>query len=85
MINYFVMSAVFIILSFVQVYLRQVPGSLGEQRTAGCLPQCDFFVFGVKPRPKGLVIGANILVGFTTVFDRTSKRLGFSKSTCNCE
>lgn len=33
----------------------------------------------------GMVVGANVMLGFTTVFDREQKRIGFAKSTCQCE
>ncbi len=86
-----------------QTYLRQVSGSQEEMEETECLPQCDFYVLGIKSRQKGvlgvgrynqlnflfmasgMVIGGNVMLGFTTVFDRERKRVGFAKSTCSCK
>lgn len=70
-----------------------------------CHPVCDFFVFGIKKRKKGVhtvyryqkldvgqhpfsigtIIGGNVMLGFTTVFDREAGKIGFAKSTCQCK
>lgn len=66
-----------------QVYLRRVSGTAEEQLQTNCLPECDFFVLGVRERDTGSVLGAAVMLGYTVVFDRAHKRIGFATSPCN--
>jgi len=40
------------------------------------------FVFGIKSRKTGIVLGSDLLTGYDVVYDRENSRIGFSPTTC---
>ncbi|TRY59450.1 hypothetical protein DNTS_002175 [Danionella cerebrum] len=58
-----------------QQYLRPVEDVASAQE--------DCFKFAVSQSSTGTVMGAVIMEGFTVVFDRGNKRIGFAVSTCH--
>jgi len=41
------------------------------------------FVFSIKSKPSGTLLGNNFMNGYTIVFDREHMRLGFAITTCD--
>ena len=54
--------------------LIEAPGKCDAMYNCHCILSCS-----------GMVVGANVMLGFATVFDREQQRVGFAKSTCQCE
>ena len=47
-----------------------------------CNGQCDLFVFSIRSKPSGSLLGNNLMNGYTVLFDRHNMRLGFAVTTC---
>ena len=43
---------------------------------------CDLFVFSIKSKPSGSLLGNNLMNGYNVVFDRQNMRLGFAVTSC---
>jgi beta-site APP-cleaving enzyme 1 (memapsin 2) len=65
-----------------QQYLRRISDS--EQADGGFVtrPDMDCFRLSMAPSETGTVIGAVIMEGYYTVFDRENRRLGFGQTSC---
>ena len=69
--------------SSIQLYLRQVDPPDYDPNKLPCGEYCDLFVFGIKSRKTGIVLGSDLLTGYDVVFDRENLRIGFAPTTCD--
>ena len=57
-----------------------------DRVTAGsnvsCNGECDLFVFSIRSKPSGSLLGNNLMNGYDVVFDRQNMRLGFAVTSC---
>ena len=44
--------------------------------------ECDLFVFSIRSKPSGSLLGNNLMNGYNVVFDRHNMRLGFAVTSC---
>ena len=44
--------------------------------------ECDLFVFSIRSKPSGSLLGNNLMNGYNVVFDRQNMRLGFAVTSC---
>lgn len=66
------------VIHFLQLYLQQ----LYDPSEIPCVDDCNLFVFGIKSRPAGVVLGTNILTGYDVIHDWENKRIGFAPTSC---
>ena len=48
-----------------------------------CDEECDLFVFSIRSKPSGSLLGNNLMNGYNVVFDRHNMRLGFAVTSCD--
>ena len=64
------------------MYLRQVAPLHYDSFNLPCGDDCDFFVFGIKSRSTGIILGSDLLTGYDVIYDRKNLRIGFAPTTC---
>lgn len=69
--------------SSIQFYLRQTESPDYDPNKLPCGEYCDLFVFGIKSRKTGIVLGSDLLTGYDVVYDRENLRIGFAPTTCD--
>ena len=48
-----------------------------------CDEECDLFVFSIRSKPSGSLLGNNLMNGYNVVFDHHNMRLGFAVTSCD--
>ena len=55
---------------------------VGKVKNISCNSSCDHFVFSIRSKPSGSILGISVMNGYTVVFDRHDMRVGFAVTDC---